>query len=650
MDKSGYMEAFIEEAKENLESVNKILLELEENGFNEEGMNEAYRFLHTVKGTAGVMGVEPIQAVAHVMEDLLDVLRKEKRAPEKALLDLFFEALDTIEHMVHELEKGETVTTDPKGIVDRMKKFDLAKSAAPVKGPDQSGEIELTAEEKVKVAEALALNKGVFAIRAIFENDLKMREGRAYQLRKRMSQVGELIMVRPALEAVTDETTEMTFLIASTEPEATLVEAAMDIIGVAESKMLPFKLEDDEEEQGANQPEETGNGKSEVKGAHTNSSSTIRVKSKLLDQMLDLVGEIMINNIRINQIANDLKNRELKQSLQNNSRLMTQMQDIVLRTRMVQVDFIFKRFPRMVRDVSNDLGKDVEFFMKGNDIEIDRGLLDETGDALVHLLRNSIDHGIESPADRVAAGKKPKGTVILSAFQEQSNIVVTVEDDGKGIDPQKIAKVAIEKGLVTPDEVSKMDDKKILNFIFLPGFSTAEKVTGVSGRGVGMDVVRTTIEGMGGFVKIESETGKGTKMTLKLPPSMSIIRAMLVEINNEKYAIPLENVRETVKVPLNQIQEVADKGMFRLREEILPVLNVLTEFGGVMISGKLDMPAIIVEKNENRACLLVTRLIGQQEIVVKNVGRDLRSNGFFSGATILGDGKVAMILDVGAFI
>jgi two-component system chemotaxis sensor kinase CheA len=650
MDKSGYMEAFIEEAKENLESVNKILLELEENGFDEAGMNEAYRFLHTVKGTAGVMGVEPIQAVAHVMEDLLDVLRKEKRAPEKALLDLFFEALDTIEHMVRDLEKGETVTIDPKGIVDRMKKFDVSKCAAPVKGPEQTGDLELSAEQKAKVVEALAQNKGVFAVRAIFESDLKMREGRAYQLRKRMSQVGELILVRPALESVTDETSEMTFLIASTEPEATLMEAAMDIIGVAESKNLPFDLDLEEEEQGQNQIEEAGNGKAEVKGSHTSSSSTIRVKSKLLDQMLDLVGEIMINNIRINQIANDLKNRELKQSLQNNSRLMTQMQDIVLRTRMVQVDFIFKRFPRMVRDVSNDLGKDVEFCMKGNDIEIDRGLLDETGDALVHLLRNSIDHGIESPAERVAAGKKPKGTLILSAFQEQSNIVVTVEDDGKGIDPQKIAKKAVEKGLVTPEEVAKMDDKKILNFIFLPGFSTAEKVTGVSGRGVGMDVVRTTIEGMGGFVKIESETGKGTKMTLKLPPSMSIIRAMLVEINNEKYAIPLENVRETVKVPLDQIQEVADKGMFRLREEILPVLNVLTEFGGKMIVGKRDMPAIIVEKNDNRACLLVTRLIGQQEIVVKNVGRDLRSNGFFSGATILGDGKVAMILDVGAFI
>ncbi|HSV42464.1 MAG TPA: chemotaxis protein CheA [Methanomassiliicoccales archaeon] len=651
MDRSGYVEAFIEEAKENLEIVNKMLLQLEEGGYDDAAMNEAYRILHTIKGTAGVVGVDPVQACAHIMEDLLDVLRKEKRAPAKELLDIFFQALDTIERMIKDLETEGTVKTSPKDIIAKMKAFDMngptdaSKKAEPKENDDK---LPLTAEHKIKVAEAMAANKDVYAIRAIFEPDLKMREGRAYQLRKRLAACGDIIFINPTVETVGDETNDMVFLLASNETESALMEAAMDIIGVAQSKADKYVIPTEEEEEKA---DEHCSSKGEARSnGHTSSSASIRVKSKLLDQMLDLVGEIMINNIRINQIANDLKNRELKQSLQNNSRLMTEMQDIVLRTRMVQVDFIFKRFPRMVRDVGNELGKDVEFTMRGNDIEIDRGLLDEIGDALVHLLRNSIDHGIESPETRVAAGKKPKGSLILSAFQEQSNIVITVEDDGKGIDPQKIAKKAIEKGLVTAEEVAKLDDKKIINFVFLPGFSTAEKITGVSGRGVGMDVVRSKIEGMGGFVKIESEAGKGTKMTLKLPPSMSIIRAMLVEINHEKYAIPLENVRETVKVPLNKIHDISSHGVFRLREEVLPVLNVQTEFGGGMLDDIKDMPAIIVEKNENRACLLVSKLIGQQEIVVKNVGRGLRSTGYFSGATILGDGKVAMILDVGAFI
>jgi two-component system chemotaxis sensor kinase CheA len=355
----------------------------------------------------------------------------------------------------------------------------------------------------------------------------------------------------------------------------------------------------------------------------------------------------MINNIRINQIAVDLRHRELKQTLQNNSRLMGELQDVVLRTRMVQVDFIFKRFPRIVRDMAQSNNKEIDFVMRGNDIEIDRSLLDEIGDALVHLLRNAADHGIEQKEDRVAKGKKPQGTIILSAFQEQGNVVITVEDDGKGMDIKKITAKAIQKGLITAEEAERMDDRSKLQFVFLPGFSTADKVSDLSGRGVGMDVVKTKIEHMGGFVRLDTESGKGSKITLKLPPSMSIIRAMLVEVNSEKYAIPLENVRETVRVPMTAIHEIADRGVFKLRNEVLPILNIHCEFGGLAEQMTREMPAIIVEKNDNRACLIVSRLIGQQEIVVKNLGKDLRQTGYFSGATILGDGKVAMILDVG---
>lgn len=316
---------------------------------------------------------------------------------------------------------------------------------------------------------------------------------------------------------------------------------------------------------------------------------------------------------------------------------------------MVQVDFIFKRFPRIVRDLAQANNKEIEFLMRGTDIEIDRSLLDEIGDALVHLLRNAVDHGIEEKQDRIAKGKKPQGTIILSAFQEQGNVVITVEDDGKGMDIKKITAKAVSKGLISADEAERMDDRSKMQFIFLPGFSTADKISDLSGRGVGMDVVKTKIEGLGGTVRLDSTYGKGSKITLKLPPSMSIIRAMLVEVNSEKYAIPLENVRETVRVPMEAVHTIADNGVFKLRNEVLPILNIHNEFGGSSEVVR-EMPAIIVEKNENRACLLVSRLIGQQEIVVKNLGKDLRQTGYFSGATILGDGKVAMILDVGAFI
>ncbi len=456
---------------------------------------------------------------------------------------------------------------------------------------------------------------------------------------------------QPTVTDMPDDTPFFLNLLLTDKADDMIVQSVNGVTGVALVEVSPWTMN----VASSAAPETKCEAKEEASSGEDKSSSglstasTIRVRSKLLDQLLDLVGEIVINNIRVNQIAIDLKHRELKQTLQNNTRLMGEMQDVVLRTRMVQVDFIFKRFPRIVRDLAQANNKEIEFVMRGTDIEIDRSLLDEIGDALVHLLRNAVDHGIEEKQDRIAKGKKSQGTIILSAFQEQGNVVITVEDDGKGLDIKKITAKAVSKGLISADEAERMDDRSKMQFIFLPGFSTADKISDLSGRGVGMDVVKTKIEGLGGTVRLDSTVGKGSKITLKLPPSMSIIRAMLVEVNSEKYAIPLENVRETVRVPMDAVHTIAGNGVFKLRNEVLPILNIHNEFGG---SSEIvrEMPAIIVEKNENRACLLVSRLIGQQEIVVKNLGKDLRQTGYFSGATILGDGKVAMILDVGAFI
>jgi two-component system chemotaxis sensor kinase CheA len=317
---------------------------------------------------------------------------------------------------------------------------------------------------------------------------------------------------------------------------------------------------------------------------------------------------------------------------------------------MVPVDHIFKRFPRMVRDMAKDKKKDINFEIVGNDIEIDRSLLDEIGETLIHLLRNAVDHGCESEDERKANKKKTRCHVKLSAYREQSNIVITVEDDGRGIDIKKIVAKAIENGIVKEEEATNLEEKQAFMLAFNPGISTAQKVTEISGRGVGLDVVKNKIEGLGGTVRLESNPDAGTKFTMKLPPSMSIISAMLVEVNQENYAIPLENVSETTKVSTTDVHEFAKSGVFRLREEILPLLNVHSDFGGDLNSFKEEMPVIIVEKDEERAGLIVTRFIGQQEIVVKNLSRDLRHAKYFSGATILGDGNVALILDVGALI
>ncbi|MDD1772104.1 MAG: chemotaxis protein CheA [Methanomassiliicoccales archaeon] len=647
MEKSTYVDVFIEEAKENLQVVNSTLLSLEEVGFDEASMNNAFRALHTIKGTASVVGVEPVAEITHVLEDLADQLRKKQGSPSKEVMDVLFKGTDMIEKMIDQLEKDGEIKISTKKLVAQVKKCLATMGGEDIILDDGPTEFSADAVQKAQIEKANGIS--VLELEVFFEDNLQLKEARAFQSERLLSTKGKVLYVLPALDKIDEKTKSFKVLLASGADPKEITSELMMITGITDVAISPWEIEaGSAEAEGADTEEQCSKVKEEK--ATISTGSTIRVKSKLLDQLLNLVGEIMINNIRINMISSNLKSRELKQTLQNNARLMGELQDTVLRTRMVPVDFIFKRFPRIVRDMSASTGKDIEFIMKGNDIEIDRGLLDEIGDALVHLLRNAADHGIESKEGRIAAGKSPTGKVTLSAFQEQSNVVITVEDDGKGIDPAVLKKKALQKGLITEEDAAKMDERAAINLIFMAGFSTAEKVTDISGRGVGMDVVVNKVDSMGGFIRVDSEVGKGTKMTLKLPPSMSIIRAMLVEVNRETYAIPLENVRETVKVPLDEIYEIANNGVFRLREEIMPVMNVQLEFGKSMEEGTKDMPAIIVEKNDSRACLLVSRLIGQQEIVVKTLSKDLRINGFFSGATILGDGKVAMILDVGAFI
>ncbi len=480
IDRSKYLDVFIEEARENLQIVNNVLLELEENGYKDESINEVFRIAHTIKGTAGVIGIDPIRELTHAMEDLFDQLRTVKIAPDKEQIELMYRCVDTIEKMLDELESKGTTTTEIKDLVLRIQNYMQNTPADQVEQRTtavQLPHIELSAEQKNQVMEAISEGNKVFEIGIIFRSDLQLKQGRAYQLLRKLSGSGFVVASAPAWSDVDDKDLGVSLMMITKSNKDDIVTISKDVTGVIDVKVAQFGQEDNAQvevvsKKGEKCPSEEGQ-----RGEKSLSTgSTIRVKSKLLDQLLDLVGEIMINNIRINQISSDLKNRELKQILQNNARLMSEMQDTVLRTRMVEVDFIFKRFPRMVRDMASENGKEIDFCMKGNDIEIDRSLLDEIGDALVHLLRNAVDHGIEPSEIRKRSGKSTKGSVVLSAFQEQSNIVITVEDDGYGMDPNVIASKAVQKGLISKEEADRLDDRSKLAFIFLPGFSTSEKI------------------------------------------------------------------------------------------------------------------------------------------------------------------------------
>jgi two-component system chemotaxis sensor kinase CheA len=691
LDQKKYQELFIEEAKELLFNLNDALLTLETEHDNIEVINEAFRLIHTVKGTAKILNINSIGELAHVTEDLLDNIKTKKMAVNQDMIDILFESTDHLTKMVTELASEGEVTYECDEFVNRIKEMiNTGESTTEITNVELSQDIDLNDEQKTAFSKAKDEGFNIYLMAIKLNDNCKLKEGRIFQVFRELDTIGDVITSVPGKKDVNEQTTSINILLATS---SALEEAEAKAKGVSKIEEASGTVIETLEDLANNKKTEE---KVKTSKKSLSISDTVRVKSQYLDNLLDLVGELMISEIRVKQIAEDINHKDLKQFLKNNDRLIGEVQDHILRMRMVPIDHIFKRFPRMVRDISKEMEKEIEFQMEGNDIEIDRSLLDDVSDSVMHLLRNSIDHGIESTKERNKSNKKPEGSLVLKTYQEQSSIVIVIIDDGRGINPENIVAAAIKKGLITKDKANSLDEKEKLDLAFLPGLSTAKTVSEVSGRGVGLDVVNEKIHQLGGTVRIESYPGMGTKVIVKLPPSMAIIRAMLLEVNQQKYAIPLENIIETIRIDSEEIHNIAATGIFRLRDEVLHIQNLLTEFGAnggnggyggnnnfsipkIQIqdnsdngiggsvgkgttngngasngndanNGNSQMSCIIVEKNGTRAGLIVNRLIGQQEIVIKNLGAHMRKVGWFSGATILGDGKVAMILDVEAFL
>ncbi len=378
-------------------------------------------------------------------------------------------------------------------------------------------------------------------------------------------------------------------------------------------------------------------------------SKLIKVDVAHLDKLMNLVGELVINRGRLEQIAERLGDRELLESLSTTSRLMAELQDEIMQMRLTPVAEVFNKFPRMVRQLARKEGKEVEFIMEGTDIEVDRTILDKLGDVLVHLIRNAIDHGIEPPEEREKLGKPRTGKVELIAKRERSHVVIIVRDDGRGIDPEKVKKKAIEKGLITPEQAAEMSDEEAINLIFMPGFSTAEKVTDVSGRGVGMDVVQNVIKALNGSISVKTEVGKGTTFILKLPISMAIIQALLIKVLDETYAIPINNILETIEVKKEDIKTIGGREVIVLRGEIIPLIS-LHELFNLEVPEVDEFPAIIVDFGAQKVALRVDELLHKKDIVIKSLGKALSSIKGFAGATILGDGSVVLIIDINSLL
>ncbi len=676
MDMNQYLEIFIDESKENLQQMNEILLKLETDQENLTHLGEIFRIAHTLKGMSGTMGFNKLMNLTHKMENLMDLVRNGSLAVSPAIIDALFECLDTLEQYVDNLERNGTEgDIDSSELSDRLVR--IAQGGGVETSPESAGTSQNTAPlsatsvdesegEEFKlnysdahgiVEQAGAMGMAAHLIKVRVEEKCLLKAARAFIVFNTLENLGEIIMSHPSTEDIEDERFDREFeILYLTKMSVELVKAELEKISEIEKVFVKSvaavpKVEEEKKpedvEINLNQVEKRDKKQEKQVAEKNKSSKTVRVEIGRLDNLMNLVSELIIIKNRLEELsAEHSSENNIDEATEYLERITTDLHTAVMKVRMVPVERTFNRFPRLVRDLSKNLGKNIKLFMSGEDTEVDRTVIDEIGDPLIHLIRNSLDHGIEIPDEREQAGKNGTGTVALRAYPDGNTVVIEVEDDGKGIDPEKIAAVAVKKGVVTEEEVEKMNEKEIVNLLFRAGFSTAEKVTDVSGRGVGLDVVKAKIEAINGTVEVSTELGKGSKFSIRLPLTLAIIHALMVKLKEEKFAIPLNNIKEIISIDPSRINMVQDQEVILYWNKTLPIIRLdhVLEVPGEK-EEKGELVVVIVKKGDLEAGIVVDSLIGQQEIVIKSLGKYLTGTKVIAGATILGNGSVALIVD-----
>jgi two-component system, chemotaxis family, sensor kinase CheA len=681
MELNQYLEVFIEESKEHLQACNEHLLELEKNPEDLTIINEIFRSAHTLKGMSATMGYEDLASLTHQMENVLDAIRNSRLKTSPELLDVIFLAVDHLEEMVQSIATGGDGKMDVAEAVAKLKLIEMgeqplahanaeAAAAIAVEAPLLSNydEFELTVLKQSKEQ-----GFGVYEVSIGLREDCLLKAARVYMVFEVLEQIGEVIKANPSVEQLEEEQfdSEFSVTIVSKENQDDIKGKIMKVSEVVKTNVRSLEMDDfktltsDLESHVNQQNENTAEMVMSESSAETevlpagekkinsknNSSKTIRVNIERLDILMNLFEELVIDRGRLEQISKELENTELTETVERMSRISGDLQNIILNMRMVQVETVFNRFPRMIRQLARDLNKKINLEIVGAETELDRTVIDEIGDPLVHLLRNSVDHGVESPEERRAKGKSEEGTVVLRAFHSGNHVFIEIEDDGAGISREKVLKKAVSKGIVSEQAAPAMTDKQVYELILSSGFSTAEKISDISGRGVGLDVVKNTIESLGGSISIDSKENAGTIFSIQLPLTLSIISVMLVEIQKEKFAIPLSSIIETAIIKETDILKAHNQKVIDFRGKVVPLL-FLKEIFEVPTEPQYDQfhSVIIVRKGDKMAGMVVDSFIGQQEVVLKSLGNYLTNVFAISGATILGDGQVALIVDCNALI
>ncbi|MBY0161033.1 chemotaxis protein CheA [Paenibacillus lautus] len=688
MDMNQYLTMFIDESNDHLQSLNENMLQLESNPDDIGIVQIIFRSAHTLKGMAATMGFEDLASLTHQMENVLDLVRNEKLKMQDFIFDTLFKSLDALESMVQDITEGGDGKADVSAIVASLQSIVRGEGASTSVGSVEGNNaavavqgIELDEFQFSVLDQSISEGHKVLYIQVTLREDCQLKAVRAYMVFETLERSGEIVKTYPDVQEIEQGEFDRVFsLYYITQRETQDIES--QILGVSEIEAATVVALDHESLQQMVQesaatteavkpqaasaapaaaaspeaksaPAPAKDSKAPARNAGGgNPSRTIRVDIERLDVLMNLFSELLIDRVRLEQLASESKNQELTDTVEHMSRVSSDLQNIVLKLRMVPVDTVFNRFPRMVRDLAKTLDKKIDLIITGADTELDRTVIDEIGDPLVHLLRNSADHGVEPVADRIAAGKPETGTVHLRAFHSGNNVFIEIEDDGRGIYRDKILKNALAKGVVTEAEAASMTDDEVNQLLFAPGFSTAEKISDVSGRGVGLDVVKSKIVALGGNVTIYSTPGKGTNFSVQLPLTLSIIAAMLIRMGSEKYAIPLSSIVETGIIKRGQIKNVHGSRMVQFRESLIPVISLSRLFEVPDFDEELEEETeiVVIRKGERLAALTIDDFIGQSEIVIKNLGKYLPAIQGVSGATILGDGQVALIIDANAFI
>lgn len=703
MDVSQYLEIFTEETKEHLQTLNEQLLVLEKEPDNSETINEIFRAAHSLKGMAGTMGYKRMQRLTHDMENVFSEVRSGKMAVSAELIDIVFQCIDALEEYLDNIvNNSDEGTNDNEPIIQRLNvilngdnapaEAPAAKeTAAPAAAEAPASSDAATGDEKFRnykladfesKAAREAVKKGLhlYGITVYIEESCILKSARVFLIFKNLEPLGDIIRSVPSVQDIEDERFEFDFTMYLISGKS-LDTIKSTIMNVSEIKNVAIK-EINVEDYATDAPngENAGTESTEVAASSAKAAKTpakkaeaaaankpatasgggkpvvnrsVRVDIEKLDVLMNLVSELIIAKngiVSASDAETGSTTQAVREQVEYLENITTNLHESVMKVRMVPIENVVNRFPRMIRDLSKKLDKKMELYMSGEDTELDRTVIDEIGDPLMHILRNSADHGLENAAVRAERGKPEVGSIFLDAYQDGNNVVIEVRDDGNGIDIEKVKMKAVEKGVITQEQSDLMDDNEAIALLFRPSFSTAEKISDVSGRGVGLDVVKTKIEGLGGNIEVKTELGVGSTFIIRLPLTLAIIQSLMVVVGGEKYAIPLSAIQTIEDIAKTDIKHVREKEVINLRGEVIPIIR-LSEVLDIESTNTSDnLVVVIVKKGDKQAGLVVDELIGQLEIVIKSLGKYINNCKQISGATILGDGEVALILDANALL